>query len=108
LPGIAPLAYARGSDAGAPVVTPPLLEVRGVSRRYATKRTDTLALENVSLSLHEGEFVCLLGPSGCGKSTLRNIVAGFESPDAGEVVVPHPRIPDSHAVVDLAATSARS
>lgn len=86
MPGIAPLTDARGSDAGAPVVTPPLLDIRGISRRYDTKRTDTLALENVSLTVHEGEFVCLLGPSGCGKSTLLNIVAGFEAPDAGEVL----------------------
>ena len=67
-------------------MTPPLLDIRGISRRYDTKRTDTLALENVSLTVHEGEFVCLLGPSGCGKSTLLNIVAGFEAPDAGEVL----------------------
>ncbi|MEP6870974.1 MAG: ABC transporter ATP-binding protein [Anaerolineaceae bacterium] len=67
-------------------VSPPVLQVRGVSKRYNTKRSDTLALSNINLDVSEGEFVCLLGPSGCGKSTLLNVVAGFEAPDEGEVL----------------------
>ena len=43
------------------------------------------ALDQVSLTVREGEFVCLVGPSGCGKSTLLNIIAGLEEPDAGRV-----------------------
>src|SRR5690606_30895612 len=46
-----------------------------------------LALAEVSLTVRDGEFVCLLGPSGCGKSTLLNIVAGFDTPDTGTVAV---------------------
>ena len=42
-------------------------------------------LEDISLSLHKGEFVVLLGPSGCGKSTILNLVAGFTQPDRGRV-----------------------
>jgi len=42
-------------------------------------------LEDISLEVGEGEFICLVGPSGCGKSTLMNIVAGFEKADAGSV-----------------------
>jgi ABC-type nitrate/sulfonate/bicarbonate transport system ATPase subunit len=44
-------------------------------------------LKDISLTVHEGEFVLFLGPSGCGKSTLLNIVAGFEHPDAGRVTI---------------------
>ena len=65
---------------------PWVLEVRGVSKRFETRRSDTLALSDINLSVREGEFVCLLGPSGCGKSTLLNIIAGFDRPDSGEVV----------------------
>lgn len=65
---------------------PPILDIRGISKRFTTRRADTLALEDINLTVREGEFVCLLGPSGCGKSTLLNIVAGFETPDVGEVL----------------------
>jgi ABC-type nitrate/sulfonate/bicarbonate transport system ATPase subunit len=44
-------------------------------------------LENVSLEVREGEFVCIVGPSGCGKSTLLNIIAGFLPPTRGSVIV---------------------
>jgi NitT/TauT family transport system ATP-binding protein len=63
------------------------LEVRGVSRRFLTKRNDTLALSDINLSVWPGEFVCLVGPSGCGKSTLLNIIAGFDAPSAGDMLI---------------------
>ena len=68
------------------LASPPVLQVRGVSKRFTTKRSDTLALSDINLDVAEGEFVCVLGPSGCGKSTLLNVVAGFEAPDEGEVL----------------------
>jgi NitT/TauT family transport system ATP-binding protein len=49
--------------------------------------TKTLAIDHVSLSVEKKEFVCLIGPSGCGKSTLLNMVAGFEKPTHGDVLV---------------------
>jgi len=64
---------------------PPIISVRGVSRRFDTGRHDTLALDDVSLEIREGEFVCIVGPSGCGKSTLLNLVAGFDRPSAGTI-----------------------
>jgi NitT/TauT family transport system ATP-binding protein len=62
------------------------LIVKGVSKRFLSKRGTVEALENVSLSVAEGEFVCLVGPSGCGKSTLLDIMAGLTKPDRGRVV----------------------
>jgi len=63
-----------------------LLALRDVSRHFRTRRNDTLALDRVTLSVREGEFLCIVGPSGCGKSTLLNIVAGLDHADAGEVL----------------------
>src|SRR5215212_9443851 len=58
----------------------PKLLVEGVPKRFLSSRAKVEALESVSLSVAEGEFVCLVGPSGCGKSTLRDIMAGSPSP----------------------------
>ena len=48
---------------------------------------NVLVLNNISMAFEEGEMVCILGPSGCGKSTLLRIIAGFEQPTYGSVVV---------------------
>ena len=64
----------------------PKLLVEGVSKWFRTPRAEVHALHDVSLSVAEGEFVCLIGPSGCGKSTLLDIVAGLTRPDAGRVL----------------------
>jgi NitT/TauT family transport system ATP-binding protein len=64
----------------------PLLSVHNVSKRFVTRRHNTMALDGVSMQLHEGEFVCLLGPSGCGKSTLLNLVAGLDRPNDGDLL----------------------
>lgn len=61
-----------------------LLALRGVSRHFRTSRHNTLALDRVTLTVRDGEFVCIVGPSGCGKTTLLNIVAGLDHPDDGE------------------------
>jgi NitT/TauT family transport system ATP-binding protein len=67
-------------------VAPEKLVVDQVSKWFRTRRASVHALDNVSLNVREGEFVCLVGPSGCGKSTLLNIVAGLEMPDSGQVL----------------------
>ena len=62
-------------------MTTPVLELDGVGKRFGSMT----AVDDVSLSVTEGELVCLLGPSGCGKSTTLRTVAGFETPDAGAI-----------------------
>jgi spermidine/putrescine transport system ATP-binding protein len=60
-----------------------LLEIRNVSRRFG----DFTAVDNVSLAIEAGEFFTLLGPSGCGKTTLLRMIAGFDLPDAGQILL---------------------
>ncbi len=68
------------------------LVVESVSKRFQTSRARVDALDNVSLAVAEGEFVCLIGPSGCGKSTLLDIMAGLTRPDSGQVVADERRV----------------
>ncbi len=63
------------------------ISVRAVSKRFETGDVDVTALEAVDLQVRDQEFVTLVGASGCGKSTLLNLVAGFETPSSGEVLV---------------------
>jgi ABC-type nitrate/sulfonate/bicarbonate transport system ATPase subunit len=57
------------------------------SYRDAAEGTEIVALDGLTLDIEPREFLTLLGPSGCGKSTLLNILAGFEKPDAGKVLL---------------------
>lgn len=69
------------------------LQLRGVSKTYRQESGEHVrALDDVSLDVAPGEFVCLIGPSGCGKSSLLNLIAGLDGPDEGEVSM------DGHAV----------
>lgn len=62
------------------------VKVSNVTRRFAKDDdTSTLALDNVSMEVDDGEFVCFIGPSGCGKTTLLRIISGLDKPDDGEV-----------------------
>jgi NitT/TauT family transport system ATP-binding protein len=63
------------------------LELRSVTKTFLSQRGNTRALQDISLSVAPGEFICLLGPSGCGKSTLLNLIAGLETPEAGQVLL---------------------
>jgi NitT/TauT family transport system ATP-binding protein len=56
-----------------------------VSKAYGTGTARLLALDGISLTVRDGEFVCIIGASGCGKSTLLNLIAGLDQPTSGEV-----------------------
>ncbi len=64
-----------------------LLELRHVSKNYATESTPVPALNGVSLNVSEGEFVALVGRSGCGKSTLLNLAGAMDLPTSGDVLI---------------------
>jgi putrescine transport system ATP-binding protein len=61
----------------------PLVRFEGVTKRFAGQA----AVDRVTLDIYEGEFFALLGPSGCGKTTLMRMLAGFETPDEGRVLL---------------------
>jgi NitT/TauT family transport system ATP-binding protein len=63
------------------------LSVENASMTFKRDGKSTPVLENISLEVRDGEFVCLLGPSGCGKTTLLNAMAGFLSPTSGHIQV---------------------
>jgi len=68
------------------------LDIEGVSKVYETPKGPYVVLEGVNLSLKQGEFICLIGHSGCGKSTLLNMIAGFNQPTEGTVLLKGERI----------------
>ena len=70
----------------------PFLVIEDVSKVYPTPTGPYTVLDGVNLTVHEGEFICLIGHSGCGKSTLLNMVAGFNKPTDGEVRLQTKRI----------------
>jgi len=63
---------------------PAIIEVQNAYKQFGD---GVVAVNDVSLSVEEGEFVTLLGPSGCGKTTMLRLVAGFESPDRGKILL---------------------
>ncbi|MHB1630279.1 MAG: ABC transporter ATP-binding protein [Bacilli bacterium] len=67
-----------------------MIEVRSVSKIFSPPRrkvAPSVALDDVSVTIGEGEFLSIIGPSGCGKTTLLNLIAGFEKPSGGGIFV---------------------
>lgn len=64
-----------------------MIELKKVGRVFRTSEVETIALENVNISIEKGEFVAIMGPSGCGKSTLLNIMGLLDRPTEGEVIL---------------------
>lgn len=61
------------------------VQVCGVSKRFGSSNTPLYG--GVNLTAKSGDFICITGPSGCGKTTLLRMIAGFESPDAGQILI---------------------
>lgn len=81
-----------------PVGAEPFLQIKRIVKQYG----DVFAVNDVSLNIEKGEIFALLGSSGCGKSTLLRMLAGFERPTAGQIVL------EGQDIVGLAPMSGRS
>lgn len=62
------------------------VQIDNVQKVFSGRNGDMVALNGVTMDIHDNEFVCVVGPSGCGKSTLLNIIAGLSSPTSGRVL----------------------
>jgi putative ABC transport system ATP-binding protein len=60
-----------------------LIKTENLSRIYRTDEIETVSLDNMDLTIEEGEFVAIMGPSGCGKSTLLNLIGLLDNPSSG-------------------------
>ena len=78
-----------------------ILQVKGVTKHFPTPEGAVTAVDDVSLSVRQGEFLAIIGPSGCGKSTLFNIVGGLLGDYEGEVSVAGERITGPHPSVGM-------
>lgn len=75
------------SPSGGAPAPPPKLRLEALTKTFETETQMVEALQPLTLDVREGEYVVLFGPSGCGKSTLLNLVAGFEKPTSGRIIL---------------------
>ena len=64
-----------------------MINLENVDKVYRTDRIETLALQNINMTVEEGEFISIMGPSGCGKSTLLNLVGLLDKPTKGRLLL---------------------
>lgn len=64
-----------------------LVKLENVSLIYQTKTSETLAIDNINLTVYEGEFIAIVGPSGCGKTSILSLISGVLSPSYGKVTI---------------------
>lgn len=62
-----------------------ILEIKNLKKIYHTKDVETLAVQDFSIDVKEGEFIAIVGPSGCGKSTILSILCGLENKSGGSI-----------------------
>ena len=79
-----------------------LVEIKGVTHAYRTKAGPLPVLNDLTISIPEGEFCAVVGPSGCGKSTLTRLIAGLMKPDTGEVWLHGERVKSPRKTVGMA------
>jgi NitT/TauT family transport system ATP-binding protein len=80
---------------------PALLDVRGITKRFATDEGPLTAVDDVSFEVTSGEFVSIIGPSGCGKSTLFNIIGGLTGDYDGRVTVEGAVVTGTHPAIGM-------
>ncbi len=68
-------------------MSPPVLELRQLTRHYETPAGPVVAVHEMDLSVQKGDFIALLGPSGCGKSSLLNLLGCLDRPSSGELLI---------------------
>ncbi len=71
------------------MTTTPDIELIGINKQFPARRGETpsMAVENVNMKIEDGEFFSMLGPSGCGKTTTLRMIAGFEEPTSGKIII---------------------
>ncbi len=69
---------------------PPILKLKKIGYSYHSLQGETIALQDISFEVNEGEFIAIVGPSGCGKSTLLSIIAGLLKPERGTIEFNNP------------------
>lgn len=77
------------------------LKLRDISKSFVNNGGRITVLKDISFDVEEGEVLCILGPSGCGKSTLLRLIAGFDNPDSGEIIMGEKAVlkPDSDRIM---------
>ncbi len=75
------------------------LEIENLSHSYDNNKGSDLILDSINLKIKDGELLGLLGPSGCGKTTLLRLIAGFEVPKEGKIILNNNEISSSHKIV---------
>lgn len=64
-----------------------ILSIKDIKKTYQSKNGEIVALDGISFTAFEGEFISIIGPSGCGKSTLLSIISGLEPKTDGEIYI---------------------